>query len=589
MMSCCDTKQEAAAASNCNGDKATQTTSARNETGTTTSKVVPLSLSSLAHMMCLPRSDGNLGVLEGLLSVVHHTLLEVSSHESAPIRATSWTLTKEESNNSSNGSANNEELKVYPHAYAKHSFLYSGKEPLLEENVDDWASTLDASVVGRISLYYASSQDISMDDDEGMQQAIFTKSVVEYRSQRSKGTLQARTTEELSLTSFGNGSVDDNVKLGALSSLHDECGKYVLKITSVRDKTYCYNVCDTTMACVTVANQEPHKGPPLTRLELTLVVKDKHADMLRPLSFPSTQLEHHFLVWDTPVSATAHPSHQTLLLEKQGMYINGRLMKHAELLPALFGFNLDGIPAWHGRIQDYEMVKQAYATLWQEVMIDARLVKLNIASTLLDRLMNGGIDDDDDDNDDDEDDTNKECLESHLMASTLYDPVGICAKALATRFAQEFGKSAVPCLAHEVEWYQNRMGDKTPVVVPQRVINVLRRGGYFDLQRDTNEVWFMENVRSPAEGKETKAVDEALELLREAGCEDAPKIMFVKIDVANPVKNKYICRYNDALVQYHVNEAVWDVEKPAVAIAMYVAQECPDGNVLLNLISKRAK
>jgi hypothetical protein len=84
-------------------------------------------------------------------------------------------------------------------------------------------------------------------------------------------------------------------------------------------------------------------------------------------------------------------------------------------------------------------------------------------------------------------------------------------------------------------------------------------------------------------------VGEALEMLREAGCEDAPKIMFVKVDAADPVKNKYMCRYNDALVQYHVNEAVWRVDKPAVAIAMYVAQEYPDGNVLLNLVSKQTK
>jgi hypothetical protein len=272
------------------------------------------------------------------------------------------------------------------------------------------------------------------------------------------------------------------------------------------------------MARVTVANQLQHKGPPLTRLELTLA-NTNTPTVSRPFSFPSAQLEQHFFVWeDDPVCATALPSQQTLLLEKQGVYINGRWMPHAELLPALFGFNLDGIPSWHGRIQDLNAVKQAYATLWQEVMIDARLVRLNIASTLLDRLMNGI----DNDNDDDDEDTNDECLESQLMASPLYDPVGICAKALATRFAQEFGKSAVPCLAHEVEWYKNRMGHKTPVVVPQRVINVLRRGGYFDLQRDTNEVWFMEHVRAAAEGNETRAVGEALEMLREAGCEVPP-------------------------------------------------------------------
>ncbi len=45
-----------------------------------------------------------------------------------------------------------------------------------------------------------------------------------------------------------------------------------------------------------------------------------------------------------------------------------------------------------------------------------------------------------------------------------------------------------------------------------------------------------------------------------------------------------MCRYNDAFVQYHVNDSVLKLEKPAEAIAMYVAQEYPDGHVLLNLM-----
>lgn len=545
------------------------------------SSTVPLSLSSMAHIMCLPRSDKNEGVLEGLLSVVHHTLSQASSHASIPIEASSWKLEKQTPSTS--------QFKDLPYSYIKTSYLYSGKElPKIPDNPDDWASACDANVRGRISIYYASAQeDITPDDDEDMQQACMTKAVVEYRSPPSKGSAHARKQEELSLTSFGNGSVDDNVKLGALSSLHDISGKYVLKITSVRNKTYVYDVSDTAsgIASVTVTNEDSNHGPPLTRLEFTLDpnTKDEDNRNLRPMSFPTSQLEEHFLVWDNPASAMALPSEQTLLLDdsKRGIYINGRLLQKHELSPTLFGFNLEGVPAWHGRIQDYEMVKQAYATLWQEVMIDARLVHLNIASTLLERLMNGI-----DNEDDDEDDTSAECLESQLMASPVYDPVGICAKALATRFAQEFGKSAVPCLAHEVEWFQTRAAHKTPVVVPQRVINVLRRGGYFDLQRDTNEMWFSENVRPPSDGKEREDVEEACTMLRAAGCEEDPKIMFVKLNVAEPVKHKYMCRYNDALVQYHVNDAVWAMEKPAAAIAMYVAQEFPDGHVLLKLMSK---
>jgi hypothetical protein len=250
----------------------------------------------------------------------------------------------------------------------------------------------------------------------------------------------------------------------------------------------------------------------------------------------------------------------------------------------LFGWNLQHniVPAWHGRIQDYHMLKKVYATCWQEIMIDARLRHLDVASLLLERLLYGV--------NDEENDIHKECLESIVMASPLYDPVGICAKALATRFALEFGPLAVPCLAEHVDWYNNRMGHRHPVVVPQRVLNVLRRGGYFDLVRETMEVWFSTEdaaqVRPAAQGYETTVVNQAMTMLKEAGCEDDVTIMFVKINVPDPVQNKFMCRYNEAMTQFHINEHVWTLERPAAAIALYVAQEHFDGQILLNLVSK---
>jgi hypothetical protein len=94
----------------------------------------------------------------------------------------------------------------------------------------------------------------------------------------------------------------------------------------------------------------------------------------------------------------------------------------------------------------------------------------------------------------------------------------------------------------------------------------------------------MENVRPPGEGEESAVVEKAMELLKRAGANDVT-IMFVEIEaVVDPVKHKYMCRYNDAFVQYHVNDSVLKLEKPAEAIAMYVAQEYPDGHVLLNLM-----
>jgi hypothetical protein len=328
----------------------------------------------------------------------------------------------------------------------------------------------------------------------------------------------------------------------------------------------------------------------VTKLELTLQQGHDndddddafHNQLRRPLSFPSSQLEQNFMVWEEyPDRAMALPSRQVLLLhEGAKTYINGRYMPIDE--ESLFGWNLQHIPAWHGRIQDIHVFKKVYATCWQEIMIDARLRQFDIASLLLERLMYGV-------NDDEIENIDKECLESTIMASPIYDPVGICAKALATRFAQEFGPLAVPCLGEHLEWYKDRMGHRVPVVVPQRVLDVLRRGGYFNLQRETMDLWFTEaaaRVRPVAQGAETIALQQAMDMLKEAGCEDDVTIMFVKINVPDPVQNKFMCRYNEAMMQFHINEHVWTLSTPATAIALYVAQEHFDGRILIKLLSK---
>jgi hypothetical protein len=513
-------------------------------------RAVPLSLLSMAHVMCL--SSPNVGVLEGLSQIVHHTLRVICRR--GEIKATPWHRTK-----IANGD------------YVEESFLYFGDDaPVIQHRSEEWASAYEHHVLGRISLYHQ-VQDQDGGDIEEDSDALFVKGTVEYRSPPSKGGMEVLEQEELSLTSFG-GPVDDDVKLGALASLDDEVGKYVLTITSVRGKMYRYDMqSDGIMACVYVSTCPPAK---LTKLEFAL---QQDADTkLRPISFPSSQLEKQFLVWQSPEIAIALPSRQVLLLDDGARtYINGRLMQFQQTF-SLFGWNLQHIPVWHGRIQDAHSLKKAYATCWQEILIDARLMHLNIASMLLERLMYGV---------DEEEDVDLDCLESIVMASPVYDPVGICAKALATRFGVEFGKLAVPCLSTEVEWYKDRFSHKHPVVVPQRVLNVLRRGGYFDLQRETAQVWFTENVRPAAAGTEKEAADSAMAFLKEAGCEDDVTIMFLSLKTPDPVENKFMCRYNEALGQFYVNEHVFELEKPAAAIALYVAQEHFDGRILLNLFS----
>jgi hypothetical protein len=89
-------------------------------------------------------------------------------------------------------------------------------------------------VLGRVSLRYLSTEPLTQGEMDGtdtddMPPCILYKIEVEYRSLPPTGNQQAVQAEELSMLSFG-GSVDDDVKYGALASLYDEHAKYVLEI-----------------------------------------------------------------------------------------------------------------------------------------------------------------------------------------------------------------------------------------------------------------------------------------------------------------------------------------------------------------------
>ena len=517
--------------------------------------------------------------------------------------------------------------------------------------------------------------------DEDTPPCVLYKVVVEYRSLPATGKKVAVQAEELSMLSFG-GSVDDDVKYGALASLYDPHAKYVLEIYSVRGKKYTFDLMDSTLSdgtvprlpsrngsddpndtdpfvkslCVTVTDHNTVKSQEneyaITRIHLTMEgnLRTKPVEVPEP-QYISQKIQETFLCLNhaPPAKATAMPSGHTLLLdpsEAGKVYINGRYVttwgndpRIGSHSPALFGMDLHSIPYWHGRIFDYDVLKRNYAQLWQEILIDARLMGMNIGGRLLSRLISGrdpikDEEDDDDsdfdleDNNDDEGDndcdcdalkerprvnTNMECLESEVMQSTTYDPVGISAKALATRFKMEYCEEGFPCLAHEIDWVKDRLPGRVPVAVSQRVINVLRRGGFFDTKRASDELWFSES-RPSKEGKvEGEVVKQAVDYLKEAGCVDVTPnaiVFFSGGGITDPVQKKGLVRFNRSLRQYHVNEhflqldlvdlqgdtmstdedeTTIDVPALAFLLGFHIAQEHPDGSVLLRYLLKHRK
>jgi len=309
---------------------------------------------------------------------------------------------------------------------------------------------------------------------------------------------------------------------------------------------------------------------------------------------------------------------------------------------ALFGMDLHSVPYWHGRIVDYDRLMIAYATLWTEILTDAKLIDKNVGGRLLSRLITGhdplleeGDDDDEeefdeDDNSDSDDEeeepatmrlnTNMSCLESQVMASSECDPVGICAKALATKFQNEYGLEGYPCLANEMDWVKDRLPGRVPVVVPQRLIDILRRGGFFDIKRTSEDIWFSESRPATEFTDEAALVKRTCELLVEAKCNEVrpSSIVFGNIGINDPVQKKGLVRNNRLLRQYHVNEAFLTmdlqqiragddmdedeemertneeseeskkkrIEALALILGMHIAREHPDGNVLMHYMLK---
>lgn len=643
-------------------------------------EAVPLSLSSLAHADLALHE----GILDGLRQVVQHTLLHAVNYARLVHPPHQWTFGdlgvtefawSPRRETTQHHEIPRELVKLsFHHCYSQTALVYL-KATIPEqwtlaqetERLEEWSQI--PGILGRIQLLYTSTEPLTEEeqnggssswsnsnqmqsggaeeeDDDDMPPCILYKVVVEYRALPATGSVQAVQAEELSMLSFG-GSVDDDVKYGALSSLYDQHAKYALEIYSIRGKKYKFDLMDATLAdrsvpqqymmgkgggdatssnafakslCLTVRDHKPpdhDKMCAITRMHFTLEGKPRNYKKgsttwhttLPGFTDLATKISSSFLRLNPnpPEHVETTPSRHTLLLDPQlagHIYINGkyattwggdiRIGAHGV---ALFGMDLHSVvPFWRGRIVDYEAFKTAYAQLWHEVLVDARLENADLASRLLCRLMYN------DDTLDDElqpDKVREEALESLVLASPLYDPVGIAAKALQTCFKKNFGDLAYPCLPHETEWVRAVLPGLEPVPVPPRVLNILRRGGFFDVQRTADECWAGKE-RSVGDGFETEVVKTAVEFLETAGCTDvgADEIVIVSLPKSSRsvLGDSAVCRHNVSTRQFIVQEEFMTTQVEELfgdasdrsdpvrikgyLLGMYIAKVHPLGKVL---------
>lgn len=641
-------------------------------------EAVPLSLSSMAHAS----QSLEEGVLDGVRHVLSHTLLSCVNYARILHPPHQWTFRDLSTSpfawipvpvvaqgKSTDDLPRSLHTLGFGHKYSRSALIFLNQvlpPDLSKETELEWLHenkwTGQVGILGRVTLLYVSKTPLHVNELEGVQvenstPVVLYRVLVEYRSLPPTGNKQAVQAEELSMLSFG-GSVDDDVKTGALSSLYDDFAKYVLEVFSVRGKKYKFDLMDSTLSsgkvprlpssregdpfvkclCTTVTDykiegdeggemQTEKKGGgqespmkrkyAVTRMQLTMEGKPRSPsfeDNLPNFDFMPAAITASFLQLSArpPSMVTAMPCGHRLILEPAlagRIYVNGRYVtkwgkdhRIGGSGTALFGMDLHSIPFWHGRITDFEAMKEAYALLWSEVLVDARLSTKKIATRLLYRLMIGydsvEVEKDLYEGEDSDFDTDIACIESDVLSASAYDRVGIAAKALATRFNAEFGQAAFPCLEHEVEWASSQLPGRKPVVVPHRLLKLLRRGGHFSVHRTVNELWFSE-ARPPRDGDEKEAVSAAIDLLGKAGCVDVhpDQVVFAAlVGVDGAIGKKAVCKYSREREQYCVNERFiskfdeftarvesGSADKSSMRsylLGMYIAQEHPNGDVL---------
>lgn len=634
-----------------------------NSTTTADGSPIPLCLSNFAHTST-PLQNGLLDGISQLISHTLSECVNFAKSQIQPGHWTSQDLAVSKFAFYGSESKSTEipftlRQLNFPYAYCRKAAVYlapalesfdfkefAEEEPYLQ----DWQKQL--GVLAMISLHYVSKERMNPDelmgrDLDDVPAVILFQATVEYKTIPPSGNPNVAL-EELHMRIFG-GSRDDGIKYGALAGLDDPVASHALDIYSVRGKRYRFDLMslpdaidnDVKALCVVATDhrndemeEDENEIHPIVKMEFTIGGKPRDyksktnsdwVNHLPPFHFIPIGIADAFLRLNSnpPEMVKAMPSGHTLILDPQyagRIYIQGQYCttwgeditvgSHGE---ALFGIDLQKIPrSAFGKIEDFETIKTKYAELWHEILIDARLADHNLARRLLFRLMRGtdppDIGDDDDLYDDfleDDDETPtttlNECLESIILSAPTYDRVGIAPKALATRFAEEFGREAFPCQAHEVEWVRQKLPDRDPIVVPLRLISILRRGGYFDVQKTADLLWFTES-RAVANGTEMAIAELAVQHLEAAGCSDVDTdniVVFASPVASNVVTKDAVCRWNAYTEQFFVHQDFFSIpiqeytdnanQDDPIAIkgfllGMYIAKVHPNGRILARYI-----
>jgi hypothetical protein len=220
------------------------------------------------------------------------------------------------------------------------------------------------------------------------------------------------------------------------------------------------------------------------------------------------------------------------------------------------------------------ILEKEYGILLIDALINAG--DCDVAQKILDRLITGTIEQTKDTDDDaypiEFDNLTNPCLESIVLLSTVADPIGICAKALGTKFRLQYGVEAFPCEVGTNEEYLLRrvLGSRrVPKMVPRRARDVLFRGGYARIDQIVKFLWVGKGEDAPVDDHtNTKryidAIEAGMKLLTKANCVDVDpnKIKFVSRHRFESTENGRGLRswYDSSSEIFYVSDAIFYIE-----------------------------
>jgi len=214
---------------------------------------------------------------------------------------------------------------------------------------------------------------------------------------------------------------------------------------------------------------------------------------------------------------------------------------------------------------DFDALKLAYGKLLLEVLTDASQAQKNVAHQLIERMKG----------------YSKRSLEAEVITCEICDPVGITAKALATKFRLIHGEEGFPCQKHEVPFVYKYFPFRTPIPMSKFLLDCLHRGG-FKPPMETLTSYFSTNNKSPIDiTNYDDIISKALHNLKSTGY-DLSRSSLIFIDHAILPCKKILCQSINR--RYYISDFLLlqdygSIDHQAYMLGYHISLEC-DGDEL---------